>query len=689
MKIIDVTLRNFRKHRLLRVAFGNGVNAIVGKNAKGKTSILEAIVFGLTGSLFHGTKESAITVGQDSGVVELNFELNNKLGRIVRHLEATKITLTYDGVTYKKATEVKEMWDKLLQVQPEFIENIITARQGKIDALFSDDDEAAKEKLFQKIFLVPPTEKIRSALYRNYMKQAPPLLPVEDPAQLYTIKTNKVNEIAEMQKKFEARQLCYSRELDLEFQAKKAHLEKCIKAGRETDLLRQRKDNNEVNLVKTTARIDELRTLLSSISIDEFKNEIVILNTALEEGRKKRRLLQELEKVTSVNKEDSKVQFALRDAKMEEASTYLAEISKIEAKATLLAEICHAEHIEGHACPTCKQDISQLHELKASSSKELEKIEEETYKLYDLRNKAQKECTAALERGWALEKAFTEKERVLKELEKYPAPALSYEQEVEQVREITKLETVVANYTDYDKELRELLVRSNTLAKTLATLQTQLQDVAVYDGERTPEEDLEEANEVLLKLADLREEEVSYSVKLQVAQARVIELDERIAAAERDSERNAKRNRYMEVVTRIYDGFHVSNFPRKLVQSYTNAVTERLQEKLDSFGIPFTARINEKFETLIYDTEGRRLPTASGGQKVLLGLSLHLALHDLFSQSFPLFMIDEGTTHLDGENVDKYFEFISSLKADKKLNQIIIIDHHEGLKEVVDHVIEL
>jgi DNA repair exonuclease SbcCD ATPase subunit len=61
----------------------------------------------------------------------------------------------------------------------------------------------------------------------------------------------------------------------------------------------------------------------------------------------------------------------------------------------------------------------------------------------------------------------------------------------------------------------------------------------------------------------------------------------------------------------------------------------------------------------------------------------------MFSQAFPMLIIDEGTTHLDEENKKLYFQCINDLKTDKVIQQLIIIDHSALLTDAVDHVIKL
>lgn len=682
MKLIDVRLFNFRKHRNTKIAFAPGVNAIIGKNAAGKTTVLEAIVFGLTGALFQGNKESAITAGFDSGGVELNFQLNGKDGKITRYLEATRILLEYDGAIYRKATEVKEVWDKLLQVQPEFIENIITAKQSKIDALFSNDDEAAKEKLFQKIFLVPSTEKIRSSLYRNYMKQCPPLLPVEDPAQLQTIKNDKLKEIILMEKQMAARTYSYCANLEFELKNEKLHIEKCIRQGSAVSVALRRKQNAETMLQQEEAKIEELREILGSVDINAYIQELEILRKEAHKAERKNKLLKAIAALPpAVSKQEEEQHLKDYNSYGEVFANAIAQIATLEAENGVLSNLCSVELHSGSTCPTCKQSVTHLPELIEESSATIDANEAKLLELYSIRNDASHRRTKSMNKYNEVVMQMDTRNRLEHELRELG--------HVEDCSDLQDYEQIVKNYNSYKEELNHHLESAANWRKLIHDLTLETANAAIYDGPKDPQDRLEEVLTELQKLDDLRVAEQTMAAKLQIARARVIELDERINVALRDSDKNAKRNRYMEVITRIYDGFHVANFPRKLVQSYTSAVTERLQEKLEAFDIPFDVKLNDKFETLVYDKEGRRIPAVSGGQKVLLGLSLHLALHDLFSQSFPLFMIDEGTTHLDSENVAKYFQFIANLKTEKKLNQIIIIDHHPELKNVVDHVIEL
>ena len=179
MQILELSLHNYKIHRKLNLKFDSGVVGILGDNGSGKSSIISAICFLFTGEVDTDRKSECLTLGETEGWVRGKFELNGKEGVLERHLNSSQISLTYDGVNYRKASEVNQLWNELLQIDSTIFNNVIVAKQGEIQNLFSDET-AVREKIFQKIFMVPPTEKIRNVIWDNYIKVCPPERPEED-----------------------------------------------------------------------------------------------------------------------------------------------------------------------------------------------------------------------------------------------------------------------------------------------------------------------------------------------------------------------------------------------------------------------------------------------------------------------------------------------------------------------------
>ena len=150
IELTELQLHNFKSHRNRTITFGPGVTGIVGKNGRGKSGILHAISFLFTGEVDTATKRECITVGESEGWIRGSFRLNGKDGTLERHLTSSKVILTYDGETYNKVSEVNALWNDMLKIDSAIFNNVIIAKQGEIQKLFSDET-TVREKIFQKI----------------------------------------------------------------------------------------------------------------------------------------------------------------------------------------------------------------------------------------------------------------------------------------------------------------------------------------------------------------------------------------------------------------------------------------------------------------------------------------------------------------------------------------------------------
>ena len=248
---------------------------------------------------------------------------------------------------------------------------------------------------------------------------------------------------------------------------------------------------------------------------------------------------------------------------------------------------------------------------------------------------------------------------------------------------------VIEKYNDIYNSRTIFLLKIAQKEKEEAELLKELSTLAKYDGETSIDDEMRVS---LINLNTHKNNTAAFvALDKQISNLnfKLEDVAQRIQTAETVKIKNEKRKYYIEKLQGIYQVLHTSEFPRKLILSYADVVTEYLDEYLELFNIPFRSKVNENFRIDMVDREGRTMPKVSGGQEVIVGLSLHLALHDLFSQSFPLMIIDEGTTHLDKENRKAYFDVVKKLKDTSKLKQMIIIDHDEDLTSVVDSVIQL
>lgn len=686
MIITDLELLNFRKHKRLRLKFKAGITGIVGDNGSGKSSIVEAILFALTGLLFSGTKDDALSLGEDSGSVTLKFLLNGKSGTITRFLPESKVTLSYGGgVPLKKAGDIKELWDKLLQVGPEIISKVIIAQQGHIPLLFSGDS-SIREKIFQKIFLVPNTEKIRGAITKNYLKQLPPLLAIEDTTVLTTSIENVEKEIAILEEELSNIDFLSEVEVD-DYKARLQFLVKCENDAGSKIILDENYNIEMRSYDKIATEAAELKLLLKSINISDYEKQRSIL------------LQQKSLYLQKIKLQEQLAENELQDIDeqgIREAKERYEEQSKVESKLSddLLRlkigiesnrkQVDKFKQLRGQAlCFTCNQPLHSVVEL-------LKLLEDEVAndtKAYGILKKQQLDAehleNQCEDRYLELKKVLESRNQLKETLEQFKD--ISFNEE-----DLVTYTEVIDTYRSYEKDLAAVQLKLSAAKGRINMLQKEIELLAVYDG--APEDLYEEKNQIAETLS-CNTENIriiqAKKVDLRMKQYALSDLVKRMEHSKENQEKNKKRNRYAELLNLANDALQMSNFPRKLILNYADVVSDYLQEKLQDFNMPYTARVADNFKIEMYDNEGRRLPKVSGGQEIQVGIALHLALHELFSQSFPLLVIDEGTTHLDTTNRKAYFDIIKKLKEGDKLKQIIIIDHDIQLSEVVDDVIEL
>ena len=176
MIIKKVQLENYRSHSNITVEFTKGVNLILGKNGRGKTSILEAIstvMFNTKDRSGKETGKSYIKFGEKSSKVDIDFIANDgreyNLKTEFFKTKPKKQTLKdiigseYDG-------DIQEKLEELCGIKKGFeetYENIVIAKQNEFINIFKDSG-TTREKTFNKIF----NTQIYKEMYDSFLKEA-------------------------------------------------------------------------------------------------------------------------------------------------------------------------------------------------------------------------------------------------------------------------------------------------------------------------------------------------------------------------------------------------------------------------------------------------------------------------------------------------------------------------------------
>lgn len=685
IQLDEITLRRFKSHEDKTIQFKPGVNAIVGPNGSGKSSILQAIDFALTGQS-EENKEDLITKGSlGSSFVKVKFTLNGKPGEIERHLDSSKVILKYDGETKNKSTEVKELWAKLLQIDSHIFKHVIIAHQKRVPELFAGES-SVREKAFQKIFLVPNTEKIRTTIWNNYINTAPPLLPVEDVQELQAKITDVSRKLVPLEHKVEVLSTAILSEPQVVSVLNSIeYYKKCLKDAENRPKL-------ETTVEDIKSKVTLLRAKEAELVAKLEKTDIATLTTKQRDLVHRRALFSvKMQRTEELNKfkaafdllqENLEQTQKLYDEAKRQEDLYWFDFSKLHSEEiSLTAELCHFTDVKGHdKCPTCKQSLNDVakfvEELELKRTKCIKDKEEAAAKHEAARVTSSGYCDTLMRYGGHKEKI----ESLEKELANYKDIEFDY-------KELEQIDTDINTYRTNATELESLRLTLNKLEIDLTVANGQLSSLTHYEGTATAAEELSIMNEVIGVNRERNTELQRVRLEIVQLQTELSMLNQRMATTMTNIDKNAKREAYIEKLKTMYDTLHTTQFPRKLIQTYSTIVEEELLLNLQRFNIPYTPRIDDGFKINMVNATNHIIPTLSGGQEMIVGLCLRLALHSMFSQSFPMLIIDEGTTHLDVENAKLYFNCIKELRRDQVIKQLIIIDHNPALADVVDHVI--
>ncbi|WP_335982337.1 SMC family ATPase [Fusobacterium polymorphum] len=176
MIIKKVQLENYRSHSNTTIEFTKGVNLILGKNGRGKTSILEAIstvIFNTKDRTGKETGKSYIKFGEKSSKVDIDFIANDgreyNLKTEFFKTKPKKQTLK-DMIGSEYDGDIQEKLEELCGIKKGFeetYENIVIAKQNEFINIFKAKPKD-REEIFNKIF----NTQIYKEMYDSFLKEA-------------------------------------------------------------------------------------------------------------------------------------------------------------------------------------------------------------------------------------------------------------------------------------------------------------------------------------------------------------------------------------------------------------------------------------------------------------------------------------------------------------------------------------
>ena len=155
----------------------------------------------------------------------------------------------------------------------------------------------------------------------------------------------------------------------------------------------------------------------------------------------------------------------------------------------------------------------------------------------------------------------------------------------------------------------------------------------------------------------------------------------------------------VDTLKRVRDWFHYKEGPRIMSQNVMRDLTACVNSYLDQFNAPFIVEAEEEgFGFRCRFIDGRTMPEPlpdasllSGGQKVALAIAFRMAIYMCFGGELGLLSLDEPTAYLDEASIEHLGELLQKVGevARNKGLQILMATHEKAIMPFLDTKIDL
>lgn len=139
--IEEISIKNWKIHKNLHIKFKPGLNFIIGPNSIGKSSLLEAIYYAITGDLRRSSLNKVRSLGaSESSLVELILKHNAEKLRIERKFDdkSSKHSLFTQFEIFHKKTDIENKIINIYKTKRIFLKRMVYFGEGDIFRSFSN-----------------------------------------------------------------------------------------------------------------------------------------------------------------------------------------------------------------------------------------------------------------------------------------------------------------------------------------------------------------------------------------------------------------------------------------------------------------------------------------------------------------------------------------------------------------------
>lgn len=653
-----IKLKNFAALSSFDSDFAVGLNAVIGENGKGKSTLVDALYFALTGDSIRGFKnEEMITWGEQDCSVTLWLD-DIEIVRSINKNGNASVKFIRGATTLTRKTEVDEaILSHFGITDKSAFRQVFFAEQFKAVEILSATD-AERRKMLSTLFGFGRLEKVRSTI-------------LELTNAVYTDEVSK-----ELMDSLNDRL--------------KSAIERSEKARQEASEVAVNILSSEaLSQIKAVAQarpvavLDELRSKLAEAEDSVKRIESAIVN--LPEAPSKQ---DSIEYGYCLNYRQLLPQMAKAEEEIEEFGTPVVPsceaISKqIVEKATdyakasqMIADLNSKKQlIAGGYCPVTKGvpcadllamtdsrtidgEIAQLMSIQEHIMTD-KSLLEQTFKDHQQLEIKQAEVRAN----------YNKIREMLMPLQPYAEfDCESYEQRLKA-------------YQDSEAERNKYLEQLGNQRQTVMRYRTEIaeaEQAGVYE-----QSEIDKASDILRVHENAVARMPDLTRAADEADTIVSESKRSLEAAESQNRRAAKGKEIVRILNKVRTLLHNDNLPRMLVNDALNTLNTAMAKQLEEFGFLYNVKWLPG-GVLVFENEiGDDVPvrSLSGGQQYVVLIALRCALVQMLGSKFPLFVLDEPTTGLDEKNREALARVLPVIgeALSSYVSTVVVPTHDEAL----------
>jgi len=378
----------------------------------------------------------------------------------------------------------------------------------------------------------------------------------------------------------------------------------------------------------------------------------------------------------------------------------------------------------GNACPTCKQEITEIHHhnLVDEKQNDVDALSKELETITDSFFESKKKSSEINQKLESYEHEIEEISKILPRIEEYNSKSDRYNQLDLGIIELKKNSPYGDNPVEYLTELKDELVRFEGVTaqmiqivdakqKIEKTIVNHQQEVDLIDSQNSQR--LSELEEIEKKLTSIDEsEKISEKEdELNSMRKEILQVSSVIAATSenlKNQNKKVKENESKVIESKKWETKYkkFDQFGQWLeiffIPTISQIEKQVLLSILQNFNETYTrwysilvedptkeSRIDENFTPIInQDGYDQEIGYLSGGEKTSIALAYRLTLNSLIrketeSMKSNLLILDEPTDGFSKNQLGKIREILDELKSE----QIVLVSHEKELETYVDNIL--